>query len=198
MNYRQGFAALLGMSLGLAVFILAERLAVPRYVLAISADQRIPFLPLSWAVYVLFFPYVAVLAALSPTERFRAFAWAAAAAFAVALACFLAFPEAVPRPDPALIDNAFLRQRLTRMWRIDAATNGCPSLHVAITCLAAWMASSQRHGRAAAMLGMLICLSTLTMKQHTLADVLGGTVLATLTAFAVRRLAPGGIAIAHR
>lgn len=186
-DYRQAAIAGVAMLLCLAIFIVVERLVEPRYLLATAVDASIPFMPLSWLIYVLFFPFVVAVAAYAPARRFDAFMQAGALAYLVALLCFWLLPESLPRPDPAVIENAFLRQRLSRLWALDLPANGFPSLHVAITCLACRMLAGHRQALWVVVLGGLICLSTLTTKQHTLIDVLGGGVLAGVCALYVER-----------
>ncbi|WGS52622.1 phosphatase PAP2 family protein [Paraburkholderia sp. D15] len=186
-DYRQALLTLLGMGLGLVLFVAAERIVTPRYHFATFADDAIPFLPWSWCVYVLFFPFVVVAAAYASAEDFRLFKAAASLAFVAALVCFALFTETVPRPDPALIHNLFLRQRIGRLWGLDLPTNGFPSLHVALTCLGCWMLWRSRFKWIAACVGTLICLSTLTIKQHTLVDVTGGALLSLMCGVVVTK-----------
>ncbi|WP_231944019.1 phosphatase PAP2 family protein [Burkholderia stabilis] len=153
---------------------------------ATALDARIPFIAWSWFVYVGFFPFVIALAAYARPPAFAAFKEAVLIAFVLGVVCFLLFPEAVPRPDVAEIGNAFVRHRLARMWQLDLAANGFPSLHVAVTCVACRMLTDRRRIAATA-IGLLICASTLTLKQHTVADVLGGVALATVSALWVER-----------
>lgn len=186
-DIRQALAAMFGMVAGLAIFFLLERGVTPRYVLATSVDAWIPFVEWSWFVYVAFFPFVIGLAAYARPQAFAAFRDAVLIAFVAGLVCFLLFPEIVPRPDVAEIGNAFVRHRLTRMWNLDLAANGFPSLHVAVTCLACRMLPADRHRALATVAGVLICASTLALKQHTVADVLGGVALAVVSALWVER-----------
>lgn len=179
-DYRQALVASLGMVLGLVIFVAAERFVTPRYHFVTFADDLIPFLPWSWCVYVLFFPFVLTASAYASAEDFRLFKSSASLAFVAGIVCFMLFTETVPRPDPTLIENLFLRQRISRLWGLDLPTNGFPSLHVAMTCLACRMLWSTRIRWLAAGIGMLICLSTLTIKQHTLVDVAGGALLSLL------------------
>lgn len=187
-DVRQMLAATAGMAAGLAIFFLLERGVTPRYVLATALDARIPFIAWSWFVYVAFFPFVIVLAAYARPSAFAAFKEAVLIAFVLGVVCFLLVPEAVPRPDVAEIGNAFVRHRVARMWQLDLAANGFPSLHVAVTCLACRMLTDRRR-IVAASIGLLICVSTLTLKQHTVADVLGGVALAMISALWVGRRA---------
>ncbi|KPY38131.1 MULTISPECIES: phosphatase PAP2 family protein [Pseudomonas syringae group] len=186
-DYRQALVALVGLLSGLSVFIGVERFIVPRYYWVTPVDQWIPFIAHSWWLYALFFPYVLLAAAYASAERFRAFGTATAMAFGVALVCFWLFPEIVPRPEVDLIDNAFLKQRISRLWQLDSASNGCPSLHVAVTCLACRALWDQHHKWLIAITGLLICVSTLTLKQHTVIDVAGGVMLAVVCTLLIQR-----------
>lgn len=184
---RQALVALLGMLLCLSIFIALERTVTPRYNWVLPLDEWIPFIPVSWCVYVLFFPFVLVAAAYAPAEAFKAFTVAVWFAFIVAVGCFLMLPESLPRPDIGLVDNAFLRQRFARLWQLDQASNGFPSLHVAVTCLACRALWASRYRWLVGGLGVLISLSTLTVKQHTLVDVAGGALLALGCALVTQR-----------
>lgn len=186
-NVGQAGVASLGMIAGLVIFFVLERGVTPRYTFVTPIDAWIPFLAPSWFVYVAFFPFVIALAAYARPRAFRAFQNAVLIAFVASVACFLLFPEAVPRPDIASIENAFVRHRLERMWQLDLAVNGFPSLHVAVTCLACRMLPTCRYRVVIVLTGLAICMSTLTLKQHTLADVLGGAWLAAFSALLAER-----------
>ncbi|PVZ85965.1 inositol phosphorylceramide synthase [Serratia sp. S1B] len=186
-NYRQALAGLLGLLLGLGLFITLEHVTAPRYNWVTPLDQQIPFIAQSWWLYVLFFPFVLLAAAYASAERFRAFKNATVIAFCIALLCFWLFPELIPRPDTELVDNGFLQQRLRCLWQLDLASNGCPSLHVTVTCLACRALWDRHHRWLTSCCGLLICLSTLTLKQHTVIDVIGGLLLALICALLTQR-----------
>lgn len=177
---RQAVLAALGMTIALVIFIIVEHGVVPRYSFATAFDHAIPFIPATWAIYMLFFPFVVATCAYAQPSEFRLFKSAVLTAFVLSIGCFQLFPEGVPRPDPAMIENDFLRQRLTRLWALDPASNGLPSLHVSVTCLACHMLWGLRYRWLLATISLLICISTLTIKQHTLVDVSGGLLLAML------------------
>ncbi|WP_426193702.1 phosphatase PAP2 family protein [Pseudomonas sp. NFXW11] len=180
---RQALLGLVGMLLGLALFLGVQRLVIPRYNWVTALDQQIPFIAQSWWLYVLFFAFVPLAAGYASGAAFKALRNASGLAFVVAVCCFYAFPESLPRPDLGALDKGFLQQRLSRMWQLDLAANGCPSLHVAVTCLACCALWERRGKWLIAGLGLLICLSTLTLKQHTLIDVTGGVLLALACAW---------------
>lgn len=170
----------MGMVVGLTIFVIVQRAVVPRYSFVTPADLAIPFMPLTWTIYVLFFPFVIAVSAYAQEQAFGRFKVAVVIAFMVSIECFQLVPEIVPRPDPASIGNSFLRQRITRLWEVDLPSNGLPSLHISVTCLACRMAWLTRYRFLIGATGLLICLSTLTLKQHTLADVVAGSLLAGL------------------
>ena len=186
---RQGAIATVILVVGVAAFLLVELLITPRHRLETGLDRAIPFVPLTLPLYLAFFPYVVAASVVADRREFLVVQAATVAALAIAIGCFCLFPVTLPRPDPALIDNAFLRRRFSRLWRLDAATNGFPSLHVAATCIATWaLARRRRHGWLAVVFAALICASTLTVKQHTILDVLGGAALALGSLALARRL----------
>ncbi|MCU7647197.1 phosphatase PAP2 family protein [Pseudomonas piscis] len=186
-NPRQALAAAFGLLLGLGAFIGLQRLVTPHYHWVTPLDELIPFVAQSWFLYVLFFPFVLLAAAYASQQGFEALRNATGIAFVVGLLCFWLFPEQVPRPDLGVLGSGFLQQRLSRMWQLDLACNGFPSLHVTVTCLACRALWGRRGKWLVAGSGLLICLSTLTLKQHTLVDVAGGLLLALACALATHR-----------
>ena len=80
-------------------------------------------------------------------------------------------------------DN-FLTRWIAGLYTIDTNTNVFPSVHVVGSMGAAWAVWDCRRLRshhvlrwAVAVLAILICLSTLFIKQHACLDVFGGLVL---------------------
>ena len=188
---KQGLVATFSLALGLTVFGLVERVTIPRFCLETALDRRIPFLPRSLLIYLGFFPFVVLTSAIASRRRFVRLQTAFWIALALAVACFLVVPVSIPRPALDVIEDPFLRQRFQRMWSLDVATNGLPSLHVAVSVIAstAWMRT--RYRWLAVAFGFLICVSTLTVKQHTLLDVGGGLVVGAASLALARRWAPG-------
>ena len=154
----------------------------PVHVPAIELDRMIP-VQAAWApVYLSLF-----LAALLPafvlhqpelierTVRAYLAAWLAAYVF------FLAYPTLSPRPESTTGDG-FTAWMLRTIWASDVRYNCFPSLHVA-QCFIAALACHRVHtgvGNAALAWAAAVSLSTLFTKQHYVADVLGGIVLAGL------------------
>ncbi len=174
----QGFATMLVVACGLTILKLVELSTTPVYSFMLPLDRAIPFLPATLPIYLAFFPYVLVAAWCVSPDEYHDFIGAILLSFVVAVVFFLMLPAAVSRPDPALIINPLLRRRFIHMYSVDAGHCTFPSLHIATAIVA--MRVLGRRSRLALGLGVLICLSTLTVKQHTLLDVAGGAVLAFL------------------
>jgi len=157
--------------------------AGPVHVPAIELDHLLPVVP-AWApVYLSLF-----LAALLPAfvlhqqELIRRTVLAYLATWLIAFVCFLAWPTIGTRPA-AVAGDGFLAWMLRTIYASDAPYNCFPSLHVA-QCFLAAFACSRVHsgvGFAAALWACAVGLSTLFTKQHYVADVIGGAVLAYLS-----------------
>jgi len=95
------------------------------------------------------------------------------------------YPRPILRPPYADISSAFM----AFVQQIDPPGNVFPSLHVAHTSMLAFLLTRDRPrlGAVALVMATLLALSTLTTKQHFVADVVSGYALAALgCAFALR------------
>ncbi len=95
------------------------------------------------------------------------------------------YPRPVLRPPYPDISSAFM----AFVQQIDPPGNVFPSLHVAHTSMLAFLLTRDRPrlGAVALVMATLLALSTLTTKQHFIADVVSGYALAALgCAFALR------------
>jgi CDP-diacylglycerol--glycerol-3-phosphate 3-phosphatidyltransferase len=103
------------------------------------------------------------------------------------LTLFLVFSFIYPNGldiRPTLTDGNIFVQAVKLLYRIDTPTNVLPSMHVfmSIACAAALcknerFASSKRKVMSIKILAVLICLSTVMLKQHSVIDVMFGIVL---------------------
>jgi membrane-associated phospholipid phosphatase len=145
-----------------------------------ALDRAIPFWPASGLVYFGAFVFLlATFFALRDRERVTRFLYANVLAQVIAMLVFLFWPtlyprEAFPLPDSASTLGAAL---VNYVRATDAPVNCLPSLHVstATLCVLTWRGS--RWFGAALVIGPLLALSTLTFKQHYVADVLTGAML---------------------
>jgi membrane-associated phospholipid phosphatase len=155
----------------------------PLHVPAIELDRLLP-VSAAWAPVYLSLFLAALLPAfvLHPQELIRRTVLAYLAAWLVAFVFFLGWPTVGERPA-SVAGDGFLDWMLRTIYASDLPYNCFPSLHVA-QCFLAAFACSRVHrgvGLAAGAWAAAVGLSTLFTKQHYVADVVGGAVLACLS-----------------
>jgi membrane-associated phospholipid phosphatase len=156
-------------------------------------DDAIPFWPWTSWCYLPFYAGVFIIA-IAGFRRRALFNRAVVAVFVVMTIGALChifigaeYPRPVLHPPYADISAAFLAS----VQRIDPPGNVFPSLHVAHTTMLALLLIKDRPrlGLVTLIMATLLALSTLTTKQHFLADVVSGYALAFFGRwFALRKL----------
>lgn len=167
---------------GLLVYTLVQSAAVPVYSVETRWDAAIPLVPPFIFVYWMFFPFVVIAAFVARAEDFVRIVIGALLAAAVGWIAFLLFPASLSRPDPAALDPGVTQSLFALLHWIDDSHNTFPSLHVSTTWIALLAFRGKSYRWPAAVVAVMIVLSTLFVKQHTVLDVTGGTILA---AFAI-------------
>ncbi len=153
-----------------------------------ALDDKIPFVPAFIIPYILWYVYVpGLMLAVYPRDR-RRFVLQSAALFSgafICLAIFIIYPSRIDFRPEAEGDGLLLA--LCRIvYAGDRPLNVFPSLHCYETCavfLAAFGGAWRRHKLLCAvsgLLGILICLSTLFVKQHSVLDFVSGCALAVV------------------
>jgi membrane-associated phospholipid phosphatase len=156
-------------------------------------DLAIPFMPQHIWIYHSILPviFLTMLSLVQTRTLFITTFWACAFATLVLNISYLCFPSFYPRADFEVntISEAFLY--LTR--KIDASHNTFPSGHVTFAwimflgAIKTKLANRVEGIKALYLLWALgIALSTLTLKQHYLVDVISGITLAYLSFYASR------------
>lgn len=194
---RSGFLHRFAAGLGIAAVLLGVYQLVAAEVqpgpwdLSTPLDQAIPFLP--WTVWF-YLPGYAMMfvVAVVVIEDWATYLRTAAALVVAAIPAWTThalFPVAYPRPatpDGPGLDAAMMRW----LHAFDPPENTFPSMHVAaagVIMLATWPVRRDA-GVITSVLGSLMMVSVLTTKQHFLADILGGWVMAGLAwALVLRR-----------
>ena len=154
-------------------------------------DDAIPFWPWTSWFYLPIYASIFIMA----IAGFRRRSMFNRALKAVALVMFLGalghlcvraeYPRPILHPPYPSLSYAFMAW----VQRIDRPGNVFPSLHVAQTSTLAFLLCHDRPvlGRVAVVLGALLAISTMTTKQHFIADVVSGYLLAFLARwFALR------------
>lgn len=151
-----------------------------------AADRMIPFFAPSAAVYLGCYVFWAVNYILIARQEKKEVCRFFAGDFLSRLVClffYLIFPTTNVRP--VLEPDGFWNQIMLWVYSVDAADNLFPSIH----CLVSWLCYigiRKRtdipcwYRRLSCVMAVLVCISTLTTKQHVLADVAGGIVLAEI------------------
>ena len=179
---------LLWLPLYLLSFVILEHLPISGYWATQTPwDQAIPFCEWFVIPYCLWYPLlVAVGLYLLARDRegFRRYMVFLALNFFLSELIWFLIPNGQDlRPLVMPRDNFFARW-VEGLYAIDTNTNVFPSVHVVGSIGAAWAVWDCRRLRphrvlrwTVAVLAVLICLSTLFIKQHACLDVLSGLVL---------------------
>lgn len=151
------------------------------HVPALPLDGLLPMLP-AWAlVYGALYAFLILLPILviQREELIRRTVQAYLAIWITAYAIFLLFPTAAPRPEQVAGDG-FAAWGLRFLYAADPPYNCFPSIHVAhsfVSALACYRLH-RRLGFMALACAALVALSTLFTRQHYVADLIAGIVLA--------------------
>lgn len=149
-------------------------------------DRLIPFLPPTVAIYLgcyLFWVVNYILIARQGKREVCQFFAGDFLSRIVCFVCYLVYPTTNTRPfvEP----EGFWNQVVIALYAVDAADNLFPSIH----CLVSWFCYIGLRGRRevpawyrgfSCVFAILVCISTLTTKQHVIPDVIGGIFLAEI------------------
>ncbi len=176
-------------------FILLERHVTKNYFIIQSPlDAYIPFNEVFIIPYLLWFPFIA-LSVLYFIFRNKSEYYRLCGVLITGMTVFLLvstfFPNGVAL-RPVLADlgrnNVFL-DLVASLHQADTSTNVCPSIHVynSLCVCIAFLTSSHFKGKYAFKIGILlltilICMSTVFLKQHSIIDVFWSFALIAVTA----------------
>jgi hypothetical protein len=149
-------------------------------------DAWVPFVPSFFLVYLSVWLLWWVPVWTATPARFRQFVIAAALSNAAAFAVFIAC-----RDDPAPVTVTHLRQPLRLLYEllhaVDPGGNRFPSLHATDTVLVLRSIAGEPGARWYVVWGVFVVAASLLTKQHVLADVVAGAMLASVIDGMVRR-----------
>lgn len=191
----------------LLAYLLLERLPNrPWHPTQLPLDRLVPFCPWFVIPYCLWYPLLAgtgVWLWLRRPAAFRRYMAFLAASFLLSALIWVLFPSIQNLRPAVLPQNSPLAALVAGLYRLDTPTNVFPSVHVvgsAGAALAVWDGAGPRSPLtwAAGILAALICLSTVFIKQHALADVAGGMALSLLVAVPIYSRRSGKEAKASR
>lgn len=194
-KYRHAWLILAYLPIYMIWFLLLERYVTKGYhIIQSPLDVYIPFNELFIVPYLLWFPFIAV-SVLYFIYRDRIECYRLCGVLIAGMTVFLLvstfYPNGVAlRPVLSELgrDNIFL-DLVAGLHKADTSTNVCPSIHVynSLAVCFAFFASSHLKGKRLLKTGILIltiliCLSTVFLKQHSVIDVIWAFVLMMITA----------------
>ena len=153
---------------------------------SLPIDMQIPFLPWTILIYFgVFGWWFLVYWNIANRDRRGAdrFFCALLLAKTRRLMIFIFSPTSTTRP--VLVGNTVWVDLLRLLYQFDTPDNLCPSIH----CMLGWMCWIGIRGKRdvspvvrfiSLLLAVAVCLSTLTVKQHELVDVVGGILLSEI------------------
>lgn len=154
--------------------------------LALPVDSTYPFLPWMIIFYVGCFAFwflMFYLISCLPREQADRFFCADLLGKTVCFLVFLLFPTAIIRPEVS--GTTFWNHTVRMLYAFDAPDNIFPSVH----CMVGWLCWVGVRGNreislpwrvSAMIMAVLVCLSTLTLRQHVLVDVIAGVLLSEI------------------
>lgn len=166
----------------MAVFYYLENIYPVKYYYPVQCflDELIPFSEIFVLPYVLWFALVFIMHAYTlfyDVDGFKKMIKFIIVTYSFALAVYFVFPNCqLLRPSEFERINIFT-QMVTRIYANDTNTNVCPSIHVmgSVAMIAATVHSETIKSKMLkiliTVLSVLICMSTVFLKQHSIIDV---------------------------
>lgn len=171
-------------------FILLERRTVKVHIIHCPIDEMIPFCEWFIIPYLLWFVYITVYVIWftfgpATSGEFHRYGFYLCTGMTLFILISWIWPNGLRlRPEVFPRDN-LLTDLVKQLYSTDTATNVFPSIHVfnsVATCIAMW---DSRHFKkkyflrySTLVLTILIVLSTMFLKQHSVVDVTGGLLMA--------------------
>lgn len=170
-------------------FKVLETTLTPQYTIHSALDYRIPFLKIFVVPYIIWFFYIAfgiIYTGLHDRKDFYKLLISLGIGMSIAYSIYMIFPNGLSL-RPAITGNDVFSILVKIIYATDTPTNVCPSVHV-INSMAINIAlinskdfASKKYLKAAStILNILICLSTVFIKQHSVIDVLSGLIVASV------------------
>lgn len=172
------------------VFRALERLVTADYTyVECRLDSLIPFCEYFVIPYYFWFVFLVgmlLYSLLFNIETFKKFMWYIIITNTITLIIYAVFPTAQNLRPESFAHNNIFTNIVVKLYNFDTNTNVCPSLHVinsVAVLLAAWQDKNLRAPfvRFLFILStVLICMSTVYLKQHSVLDVAAAAVLCVI------------------
>lgn len=155
----------------------------PKYMIHSVLDDRIPFVKEFVVPYIIWFAYIAygvIYTGIHSRKDFYRLYVFLAAGMTIAFIIYMLYPNA-QNLRPEISGSDIFSSMVKYVYDTDTPTNVCPSIHVINTiAVNAALHNSEafggkKYGKGiSSVLAVLICLSTVFIKQHSILDVFCG------------------------
>jgi len=162
----------------IGIYTVLNHALTPRYDLSVALDSAIPFLPWTLIIYMSLYFMGFVGAVLCEGQEFCRLLVAVIAVDMICFGLFVVFTSHYPRPDISGLKGTMWHWMFATLYASDDPGNTFPSIHVALALMAGWRMRLHKGGKLWVVWGVLVALSTLTVKQHYVADVVAGCAVA--------------------
>lgn len=183
----------------LAVFLLINNHVAGKYVMYSRFDDLIPFVPafvIAYYTWYAFFFLTALFLFLRSREDFIRTILSINLSMAITLAIYVLFPN-YQDLRPTVYAADFFSQWVRSLQEFDSASSVCPSLHVSVTLTlflgiinSLYYKDRRSLKLAALIITIMICASTVFIKQHSIVDVAAGMLLSFLIYLFVYKFRP--------
>ena len=161
----------------------------------IFLDDYIPLLEGFVVFYCLWYPFLIVPGIylfFKDIPEFKKYVWYLICAFAICFAVYIIFPNGQDLRPEAFERNNIFTDIVGLIYSADTNTNVFPSMHVAgaLGAAAAFFRTDglKKYRAVSVITAVLICASTVFIKQHSLLDVFGGIAVWLISYIAVYRI----------
>ncbi|MCY6484396.1 phosphatase PAP2 family protein [Clostridium aestuarii] len=170
-------------------FCICQKFIEPRYIMHCKLDDYIPFSKGFILAYMFWFAYMGigfVYFGLKSRNDFINLVKFIFCGMGISYAIFVIWPSG-QNMRPVLQQNDMLTSMVGFIYSVDPPTNVCPSIHVinsvAVNAVV-WNSSLFSNNKKVKFLSVtamvLICASTMFIKQHSVIDVIAGITLSTV------------------
>ena len=195
---RRDFIVVAGLLLAYVFYMVSVHLPIDRHVIHVSLDDQIPFCEVFVLAYIWWYGFISgplVWFFMKSREDFLYMGIYLLSGIWICSVIFMVYPTCIDfQPDTFPRDNILIT--LTKLlYHADNPANVLPSIHcfesVAV-CIAIW--KSKRWGHCvkprivALASAVLICLSTVFIKQHSVVDIAAGVLLAVILYFPIYKI----------
>ncbi len=168
------------------IFSLLEATVEPKFIIHSPLDDLIPFCEyfiIPYLMWFIFVPAVLFYLLYNDRESFWAMVRMMFVGNMLCLLIYALFPNGVMPKEPVQADNIFAHM-VNILYYTDTPTNVCPSIHVLDTLSAHIALARSKYVKSMTSIKLLsfaffimICISTVTLKQHSIIDIFASLIL---------------------